>query len=73
MTYRNGAHVPVRGWEAASLAKSAVAYNAGTLGRTRGAGVMHVEVFDGFECEWSRHQDRDNVNPSVRTVEEAAK
>lgn len=65
--------MPVRAWaEAATLAKSAVAYNAGTLNRTRQAGVSMVEVFDGVDCGWTTHQDTDKANPTVRTVEDAA-
>lgn len=71
--YRNGARVPVRAWaEAATLAKSAVAYNAGTLNRTVEAGVRHVQVFDGFDCGWLAHTDPDKANGTIRTVEEAA-
>ncbi|MCK7627216.1 hypothetical protein MUU72_29675 [Streptomyces sp. RS10V-4] len=71
--YRNGARVPVRAWaESATLAKSAVAYNAGTLNRTRQAGVATVEVFDGLDCGWASHQDPDKANRTVRSVEEAA-
>ncbi|MFF4504816.1 hypothetical protein [Streptomyces sp. NPDC001401] len=71
--YRNGARMPVRAWaEAATLAKSAVAYNAGTLNRVREAGVQHVEVFDGAGCGWTSHQDLDKAGGTVRTVEEAA-
>lgn len=71
--YRNGARVPVRAWaEAATLAKSAVAYNAGTLNRTRQAGVAVVEVFDGSDCGWTSHQDPDKANRTLRSVEEAA-
>jgi hypothetical protein len=67
--YRNGARVPVRAWaEAATLAKSAVAYNAGTLNRTRQAGVTMVEVFDGLDCGWTTHQDTDKANRTVRTI-----
>ncbi|WP_371790417.1 hypothetical protein OG285_06050 [Streptomyces sp. NBC_01471] len=40
----------------------AVAYNAGTLNRTRQAGVGVVEVFDGFDCGWTSHQDADKAN-----------
>ncbi|MBP5905810.1 hypothetical protein F3K40_08520 [Streptomyces sp. LBUM 1478] len=73
VVYRNGARVPVRAWaEAATLAKSAVAYNAGTLNRSRQAGVTMVEVFDGVDCGWTTHQDPDKANRTVRTVEEAA-
>ncbi|MEU8968975.1 hypothetical protein AB0D11_06805 [Streptomyces monashensis] len=73
VVYRNGARVPVRAWaEAATLTKSAVAYNAGTLNRTRQAGVSVVEVFDGFDCGWTSHQDPDKANRTLRTVEEAA-
>ncbi|MFF2402709.1 hypothetical protein [Streptomyces goshikiensis] len=71
--YRNGARVPVRVWaEAATLTKSAVAYNAGTLNRTREAGVRYVEVFDGMDCGWASHQDPDKAARTVRSVEEAA-
>ncbi|WP_327297755.1 MULTISPECIES: hypothetical protein [unclassified Streptomyces] len=73
VVYRNGTRVPVRAWaEAATLAKSAVAYNAGTLNRTRQAGVTVVEVFDGFDCGWTSHQDPDKANRTLRSVEEAA-
>jgi hypothetical protein len=73
VVYRNGARVPVRAWaEAATLAKSAVAYNAGTLNKTREAGVGWVEVFDGSDCGWTSHRDPDKANRTVRTVEEAA-
>ncbi|MDX3130807.1 hypothetical protein PV367_13630 [Streptomyces europaeiscabiei] len=73
VVYRNGARVPVRAWaEAATLAKSAVAYNAGTLNRTRQAGFTMVEVFDGLDCGWTTHQDSDKANRTVRTVEDAA-
>ncbi|WP_267882850.1 hypothetical protein [Streptomyces sp. NRRL S-237] len=41
--------------EAATLAKAAVAYNAGTLNRTREAGIKHMEVFDGVDCGWVSH------------------
>lgn len=71
--YRNGARYPVQAWaESATLAKSAVAYNAGTLNRAREAGVRHVEVFDGIDCGWTAHQDTDKASRTVRTVEDAA-
>jgi len=70
--YRNGARVPVRAWaEAATLAKSAVAYNAGTLNASRESGVRYVEVFDGFDCGWSSHQSMDKANGTIRHVDEA--
>ena len=73
VVYRNGARIPVRVWaETATLAKSAVAYNAGTLNLTRQAGVTMVEVFDGPDCGWTTHQDPDKANRTIRTVEEAA-
>ncbi|MFJ2774772.1 hypothetical protein [Streptomyces sp. NPDC087300] len=73
VVYRNGARVPVRAWaEAATLTKSAVAYNAGTLNRTRQAGVRQVEVFDGADCGWTSHQDTDKATGTLRSVEEAA-
>lgn len=73
VVYRNGARVPVRAWaEAATLTKSAVAYNAGTLNRAREAGVSMVEVFDGLDCGWTSHQDPDKATRTLRTVEEAA-
>ncbi len=73
VVYRNGARVPVRAWaEAATLAKSAVAYNAGTLNQAREAGVRYVEVFDGADCGWTAHSDPDKAARSLRTIEEAA-
>lgn len=73
VVYRNGARVPVRAWaEAATLAKSAVAYNAGTLNRSREAGVAFMQVFDGADCGWTSHSDPDKATGTVRSVEEAA-
>ncbi|XUL89950.1 hypothetical protein ACQ86D_27705 [Streptomyces galilaeus] len=73
VVYRNGARVPVRAWaEAATLAKSAVAYNTGTLNKSREAGVTYVEVFDGSDCGWLTHTDLDKANGAVRSVEDAA-
>ncbi|WP_127353896.1 hypothetical protein [Actinacidiphila soli] len=71
--YRNGARYPVQAWaESATLAKSAVAYNAGTLNRAREAGVMYMQVFDGAGCGWTSHKDPDKATGSLRTVEDAA-
>ncbi|MFF7586736.1 hypothetical protein ACFZCK_04485 [Kitasatospora purpeofusca] len=73
VVYRDGARVPVRAWaEAATLAKSAVAYNAGTLNRAREVGVQVVEVFDGADCGWTSHRDTDKAARTLRSVEEAA-
>ncbi|WP_051812145.1 hypothetical protein [Kitasatospora sp. MBT63] len=71
--YRNGARVPIRAWaEAATLAKSAVAYNAGTLNQARENGVTYVEVFDGPDCGWTSHTDPDKATRTLRTLDEAA-
>ncbi|MFJ3248480.1 hypothetical protein [Streptomyces sp. NPDC086782] len=71
--YRNGARMPVPVWaESATLAKSAVAYNAGTLNRCRELGVRYMEVFDGADCGWASHKDPDKAGGTLRTVEEAA-
>ncbi|MFD7769838.1 phage minor capsid protein [Streptomyces sp. NPDC059787] len=71
--YRNGARMPVRAWaESATLAKSAVAYNAGTLNRASELGVRFMEVFDGRGCGWTHHRDPDKANGTIRSVEEAA-
>jgi hypothetical protein len=73
VVYRNGAHVPVRAWaESTTLAKSAVAYNAGTSNRAREAGVRFKQVFDGPGCGWTSHLDPDKATGTLRTVEEAA-
>ncbi|MFJ7422749.1 phage minor capsid protein [Streptomyces uncialis] len=73
VVYRNGARVPVRVWaETATLTKSSVAYNTGTLNKAREAGVGVVEVFDGFDCGWTTHRDPDKANRTLRSVEEAA-
>ncbi|MQY40531.1 hypothetical protein SRB17_85640 [Streptomyces sp. RB17] len=71
--YRNGARMPVQAWaESATLAKSAVACNAGTLNRAREAGVQWMEVCDGADCGWASHQDTDKPNGTLRSVEDAA-
>ncbi|MGI5507697.1 MULTISPECIES: hypothetical protein [unclassified Streptomyces] len=71
--YRGGARMPVRAWaESATLAKSAVAYNAGTLNRAREAGVEFMEVFDGADCGWTSHKDPDKAGGTLRSVEDAA-
>ncbi|MFF3468769.1 hypothetical protein ACWCQN_48205 [Streptomyces sp. NPDC001984] len=71
--YRNGARVPVQAWaESATLAKSAVAYNAGTLNRARESGVQWMEVFDGADCGWTSHKDPDKATGTLRSVEDAA-
>ncbi|MGW7579772.1 hypothetical protein ACWGKU_20300 [Kitasatospora sp. NPDC054768] len=73
VVYRNGARMPVRAWaEAAVLARSAVAYNAGILNAAREYGIQHVHVFDGYDCGWTSHADPDKATQTPRTVEEAA-
>ncbi|MFF3493722.1 phage minor capsid protein [Streptomyces sp. NPDC002795] len=73
VVYRNGTRMPVQEWaEMATLTKSAVAYNTGTLNRSREAGVEWVEVFDGLGCGWTTHTDPDKATGTLRTVEEAA-
>ncbi|MFC8447710.1 hypothetical protein [Kitasatospora sp. NPDC057223] len=73
VVYRGGARVPVRAWaEAATLARTAVAYNAGTLAVAREHGVQLVKVFDGFDCGWTSHPDPDKAVRTLRTVEDAA-
>jgi hypothetical protein len=63
----------VQAWaEAATLAKSAVAYNAGALNRAREAGVRYMQVFDGAGCGWTSHKDPDKATGTLRTVEDAA-
>ncbi|MFJ8442771.1 hypothetical protein [Kitasatospora griseola] len=71
--YRSGARMPVRaGAEAATLARTAVAYNAGTLAVAREHGIRIVEVFDGYDCGWTSHPDPDKATRTLRTVEDAA-
>ncbi|MFD7639540.1 hypothetical protein ACFV4P_02690 [Kitasatospora sp. NPDC059795] len=73
VVYRNGARMPVRAWaEAATLARTAVAYNTGTLTVAREHDVRFVEVFDGSDCGWTSHPDPDKAARTLRTVEDAA-
>ncbi|MEU3566834.1 hypothetical protein AB0E96_00160 [Kitasatospora sp. NPDC036755] len=73
VVYRTGTRMPVRAWaEAAVLARSAVAYNAGTLNAAREYGIQHVQVLDGHDCGWTSHPDPDKAARTVRSVEEAA-
>jgi len=39
--------------------------------RYEAAGVTHVRIFDGSDCGWTRHQDPDKANGSIRTLEES--
>lgn len=65
--------MPVRAWaEAATLARSAVAHNTGTLAVAREHGTQYVEVHDGSDCGWTSHPDPDKAARTLRTVEDAA-
>lgn len=71
--YADGSRVPIRAYtEMASLTKSAVAYNAGTLNECTASGVSFVEVFDGTDCGWVSHGSSDKANGSIRHVDDAA-
>lgn len=71
--YADGARVPIRAYtEMASLTKSAVAFNAGTLNECTASGVSFVEVFDGTDCGWVSHGSSDKANGTVRHVDDAA-
>ncbi|MGW4690957.1 hypothetical protein ACWEO1_01035 [Kitasatospora cineracea] len=73
IVYRNGARMPVRAWaEAATHARTAVAYNTGTLAVAREHGIQHVQVHDGADCGWTSHPDPDKATRTLRTVEDAA-
>lgn len=50
---------------------TARAYNAGSLNQYRQMGVGWVEVLDGADCGWSRHEDGDKANGTVRKVGDA--
>lgn len=74
VVYRDGTQVPVRTYaRMAARTKSAVAFNAGTLNELHAEGVLYVEVFDGRECGWRFHSDKDKASQSIRTIQEAAK
>ncbi|MEW2484958.1 hypothetical protein [Streptomyces sp. NPDC048411] len=61
-----------RGRSRLTLAKSAVAYNSGTLNRSREAGVQWMQAFDGAGRGWTNHQDPDKAARTLRTMEDAA-
>lgn len=46
-------------------------YNAGSLNQYRQMGVGWVEVTDGADCGWARHDDGDKANGTVRRVADA--
>ncbi|SDT82689.1 hypothetical protein SAMN05216371_7479 [Streptomyces sp. TLI_053] len=59
-----GPACPVRAWaEAATLARTAVAYNVGTLAVAYNVGTptvareRGVQLIDGFDCAWTSHPD----------------
>lgn len=45
---------------------------AGTLNRSREAGVRFMEVFEGPGCGWASHQDPDKATGTLCSIEEAA-
>lgn len=70
VTYRDGSRVSIGTYsEMAIRTKSAVAYNAGTLGAN--GDVQFFEVFDGIGCGWGSHNDPDTAHGSIRSRAEA--
>lgn len=51
---------------------TARAANAGALNMAARMGVQYMEVFDGFDCGWLRHEDPDKANGTIRSVQDCA-
>jgi nucleoside 2-deoxyribosyltransferase len=51
--------------------KLAETWQLGSFDLFRQAGVTHVEISDGFGCGWTRHDDPDKANGTIRSLEEA--
>jgi len=46
-------------------------YNLGILGGARAAKIEVVEVQDGPECGWTRHDDHEHADGTIRTIDAA--
>ncbi|MFE3196797.1 hypothetical protein [Embleya sp. NPDC059237] len=72
IVYRNATRHPVDDWaHSTATTHTVTAYNRGYLGAAHEAGVSYVEVRDGVDCGWLRHQDGDKANGTIRTITEA--
>jgi len=48
----------------------AIADNKGAIARYRDGGVTRVRIFDGPGCGWTRHDDSDTANGSIRSLDD---
>jgi hypothetical protein len=54
-----------------ALTETASAWNVAATESYRASGIGFVEVFDGPDCGWSRHDDPDLAHGSIRSLAEA--
>jgi hypothetical protein len=56
-----------------ALTETANAFNKASLNAYASSGLVDfVEVFDGLDCGWTKHDDSDKAHGSIRTLEDAA-
>lgn len=74
VVYANQARHPVAAWAAAALTWQAVAAtNTGAALTARDElGAQWMQISDGMHCGWTSHQDTDQADGTLRTVDEAA-
>jgi hypothetical protein len=71
VVYKNGARHGLADYaDMLVRTKSAEAYSVATLTQIERAGIGWVEVFDGVGCGWTRHDDPDKANGTVRSLRE---
>lgn len=71
VTYRNGAqHLAADYADTLSRTVTANAYNEGTFTQAAEDGFEWMEVYDGPDCGWTRHDDADKANGTVRTLQD---
>lgn len=73
VVYANNARHPVDSWATASITWQAVTTANTAAARTAldELGVDYVEVRDGPGCGWQSHDDPDQANRTLRTVQDA--
>lgn len=70
--YSDGKRYTLSDYSSMSIkSNSNKAYNLGALNAAKKLGIEVVEVLDGPECGWTRHDDSDKADGSLRTVAEA--
>jgi len=72
VTYRNGAkHLAADYADTLARTVAANAYNEGGFNQLEADGIEWVEISDGPDCGWARHDDPDKADGTVRRLSDA--